>query len=265
VRALNGYHIEGMVTNTDFANALINHPAFVRGELSTSFIDRYFGDGTLEPPAGPEVLHPMVLAAVLVYHSRQTLVRESLRPLCPQVGCMPSVSESRSCVVRAGNGVFRVELRGNPAARRWQVVVDGTGYEVMTPEFEFYRRRLRLQIDGVSHMFRLQYEGSHIRAHFCGVVKTFEVYTPREWELGAYMGREAKAVLEDVLRCPMPGLITAVLVEPGSQVQRGQELVRMESMKMESGVASPCDGRVETILVEPGSVVEADDVLITFG
>jgi propionyl-CoA carboxylase alpha chain len=167
-------------------------------------------------------------------------------------------------VVRAGPDVFRVELEGDPSTRRWRVRVDGSAYDVATPEFEFYRRRLRLDIDGVSQMFRLQYDGSHIRAAFAGVVRTFEVYTPREWELGRFMLRQTGPARENVLRCPMPGLVTALAVAEGAYVQRGQELVRMASMKMESAVASPCDGRVEKIHVEPGSAVETDDVLITF-
>lgn len=62
----------------------------------------------------------------------------------------------------------------------------------------------------------------------------------------------------------MPGMVTAVWVKEGEDVQRGQELVRMESMKMESGIPSPRDGRVEKILVAPGATVQTGDVLITF-
>ncbi|MBI5442606.1 MAG: ATP-grasp domain-containing protein [Deltaproteobacteria bacterium] len=265
VRGLNGYHIEGLVTNTDFANAVLSHPAFVRGELSTNFIRRHFEAGTSDVAPGPEALHPMAIAAVLVYHNRQFLVRESLKAMSPQVGRTRPAPRPHAYVVRAGPDVFRVELEGDPSVRRWQVRVDGSAYDVATPEFEFYRRRLSLRIDGVSQMFRLQYEGSHIRASFCGVVRTFEMYSPREWELGRYMLRQAGPVQENVLRCPMPGLITALSVEEGAYVQKGQELVRMESMKMESAVASPCDGRVEKIHVEPGAAVETDQVLITFG
>jgi propionyl-CoA carboxylase alpha chain len=78
------------------------------------------------------------------------------------------------------------------------------------------------------------------------------------------MRREKKVVPENVLKCPMPGLVTAICVEPGAYVRKGQELIRMESMKMESGVASPCDGQVEEILVNPRQAVETDDILMTF-
>jgi propionyl-CoA carboxylase alpha chain len=63
----------------------------------------------------------------------------------------------------------------------------------------------------------------------------------------------------------MPGLVTAVNVKEGDYVRKGQELIRLESMKMESSVASPCEGTVERIMVSPGQTVDTDEVLIIFG
>lgn len=71
-------------------------------------------------------------------------------------------------------------------------------------------------------------------------------------------------VRENALKCAMPGMTGAVWVKEGEHVRRGRELVRMESIKMETDIASPRDGQVEKILAEPGANVEADDVLITF-
>ena len=137
-------------------------------------------------------------------------------------------------------------------------------YEVITPEFEYYRRRLKLKIDGSYQMFRFQYSDNHIQGFFCGIVRMLEVYTPKEWSLTHYMPREKKVVQENILKCPMPGMVVAVCVSEGSYVRRGDELVRMESMKMESGIASPVDGLVEKILVQPGQTVETDETLLTF-
>jgi propionyl-CoA carboxylase alpha chain len=262
-RALNGCHIEGLVTNVDFANAIVNHPAFIRGELSTDFIEEHFERGVSRTPASRGHLHRLVIAVALVYHNRNRLVTESLKPMSPHVGSTPGLQRTSEYVVRSGEDVLHVTLDA-VGASHWSVRVDDTTYEVLTPEFEFYRRRLKLEIDGVSHMFRLQYEGSHLRAHFAGIVGIYEVYTPREWQLNDYMVRQRTAAEENVLRCPMPGLITAVYVDEGAEVQWGQELLRVESMKMESGIASPCAGRVERVLVKPGSAVETDQILVTF-
>ncbi|BDG61816.1 pyruvate carboxylase [Caldinitratiruptor microaerophilus] len=60
----------------------------------------------------------------------------------------------------------------------------------------------------------------------------------------------------------MPGKILKVLVEPGDEVRKGEQLVVIEAMKMETVITSPADGRVEAVLVHPGEAVEAGDLLI---
>ena len=69
---------------------------------------------------------------------------------------------------------------------------------------------------------------------------------------------------ENVLDCPMPGMVVDVRVEPGERVYRGQELIILESMKMESAVAAPADALVESVNVNPGDAVETGTVLIHF-
>ena len=93
---------------------------------------------------------------------------------------------------------------------------------------------------------------------------TLEIYSPGEWNVQGHMIRKEKTVEKNVLRCPMPGLITDVRVEEGEQIYRGQELMRIESMKMESVIASPCDGLIERVYVSPGNTVESDEELLRF-
>jgi propionyl-CoA carboxylase alpha chain len=264
VRALNGYHIEGIVTNVDFANALLMHPVFAHGEFSTDFIERHFQDGRSysEPPL--ERLHRMAIASALVYHTRQGLVRESLKPMSPLVGSLSHSVESRDYYVKVDQNVFNLHLEGDQVSRQWEVFLDGEPYEVITPEFEYYRRRLVLKINGQSNMFRLQYHENHIKVSFCGTVTTFEIYSPAEWGLAGYMIKKAQQTPDNVLKCPMPGLVTSVYARAGEYARKGQELVRMESMKMETGIASPCDGMIENVLVEAGQTVDVDETLVIF-
>jgi len=64
--------------------------------------------------------------------------------------------------------------------------------------------------------------------------------------------------------CREEGYRVNILVNKGDRVYRGQDLVVIESMKMESGVSSPCDGVVEDVAATVGNAVETDEVLITF-
>ena len=59
-------------------------------------------------------------------------------------------------------------------------------------------------------------------------------------------------------------MVVDVPVKKGDCVTRGQNLVTLESMKMESGVASPVDGTIAEVLVTQGDAVDAGDVLVRF-
>ncbi len=264
VSALNGFHIEGVITNLDFVNAILNHPAFREGDLSTNFIEEHFARAESMNRPDPEKLHYMAIAAVLVYHTRQGLIRDSLRPMSPMVGRSSNSSGHYNYVVRMESDLLDLHLESDRVKRNWTIRVNSKPYSVVTPEFEYYRRRLRLDINGVRHMFRLKYDENHIRVSFCGINRVCEIYTPREWNLAHFMLQGEKAAQENVLKCPMPGMITSIDVEEGAHVRKGQELVRMESMKMETGVAAPIDGQVDKVLVQAGQTVETDQVLITF-
>jgi len=264
VRALNGYHIEGLATNVDFVNAVVDHPAFAGAELSTDFLETHFFEGRSRRAPDQEKIDFMVMAAVLVYHNRQGLVRDSLSPMSPLIGTLPEGRREKRYKVKNEEDVLDVLLEGDRKSRQWRILINGRGYEVVTPEFEFYRRRLKLQINGTSHMFRLRYQENHIQAFFCGVVRLLEIYTPLEWELSKYVLRGMREEIDNLLRCPMPGLIIDVSVAQGDCVRKGQELFRVESMKMQSGIAAPRDGEVKEVFVLPGQAVETNQVLLEF-
>ncbi|MDD5758017.1 MAG: acetyl-CoA carboxylase biotin carboxylase subunit [Desulfobulbaceae bacterium] len=264
VQALNRYHVEGVITNVDFANAILNHPAFIAAEMTTGFIEQHFDEGIAKIAPPKERIEAMVIAATMVYHNRENLMRKSLKPLTTKVGSSAKPKESYSYVVKGDEDIFTVEFQGDPTARLWTFRVNETEYRVISPEFEFFRRRLRLEIDNQSQYFRLQYRHNFIWAAFCGSSRIFEIYTPREWELAHHMPKETSMVRQNELTSPLPGMVVSVLAKSGDRVYRGQDLVVIESMKMESGVSSPCDGTIEEIRTKPGVAVETGDILITF-
>lgn len=64
------------------------------------------------------------------------------------------------------------------------------------------------------------------------------------------------------IKAPMPGLVVNIPVEVGQEVIKGDNLVILESMKMENELKAPRDGRVERINVKVGSSVEQHQTLI---
>lgn len=68
---------------------------------------------------------------------------------------------------------------------------------------------------------------------------------------------------EAVARAPMPGSVIAIAVAVGQTVERGQALVVIESMKMETTISAACDGSVQALHVELGQTFDRDAVLVT--
>jgi propionyl-CoA carboxylase alpha chain len=264
VQAVNGYHIEGVFTNVDFANQVLTHPVFIQGDLSTDFIPTYLLDDSkkLAPPL--DVLHAMATTTTLIYHLRENLVQSALLPLKSRVGVASPPKSHYHYIAKSEADVFHVRLIKDGSDQKWQVTVDDATYHVVTPQLEYYRRRLKLSINGEKFFFRLKYLGNFIMAAFCGVTRTFEIYNPREWELARFMPAPSEKQRENILECPMPGLVVDVKVAEGERVFRGQELVVIESMKMESAVPSPTDGVIESVMVKPGDAVESGMVLFSF-
>src|SRR5262249_45462573 len=88
--------------------------------------------------------------------------------------------------------------------------------------------------------------------------------TVQDHSLEIEVSRHQKADAADPrqLAAPMPGLIVKVTVQPGDTVTRGQNMLALEAMKMETILTAPNDSRVAEVLVSPGTQVEAGDLLI---
>lgn len=61
---------------------------------------------------------------------------------------------------------------------------------------------------------------------------------------------------------PIPGLIASLSATVGSKVAKGEKLLLMEAMKMQTTVYAPCDGIISEVTVEIGDTVESKDLLV---
>jgi pyruvate carboxylase len=73
-----------------------------------------------------------------------------------------------------------------------------------------------------------------------------------------------KADAADLLQvgAPIPGVITALPVNVGSRVAKGEKVLSLEAMKMQTTVYAPADGLIAEIAVKVGDTVEAKDLLV---
>ena len=97
-----------------------------------------------------------------------------------------------------------------------------------------------------------------------GVQAPARVYTEREAELAALMPEKVGADMSKFLLCPMPGLVKAIHVGVGDEVQAGDALAVVEAMKMENVLRAERDGKVQTVNAEPGDSLAVDAVILEF-
>lgn len=114
-----------------------------------------------------------------------------------------------------------------------------------------------LTVAGHSQRVLLAVSGDDIFIHLDGAAYHLRYRHPLD-RLAAQLHGSA----EDIVQAPMPGCIVAIHVNAGDAVSRGQTLLVMESMKMETTIASPRDGVVEAIHFQQGQSFDRDALLV---
>ena len=62
----------------------------------------------------------------------------------------------------------------------------------------------------------------------------------------------------------MPGMVVTVAIQLGDSVKKGQKLLTIEAMKMETTISAERDGKIADVLVKPGSQVSTGDLMLKF-
>jgi acetyl/propionyl-CoA carboxylase alpha subunit len=101
-------------------------------------------------------------------------------------------------------------------------------------------------------------DGDRVHVHLDGETWLLEHRHPL-----ARAAAEAHGAGEDEARAPMPGTVVSLSARPGQAVTRGEPLLVMESMKLETTIAAWRDGVVHEVRVAVGQVFDRDAVLIT--
>ncbi|MDL1910387.1 biotin/lipoyl-binding protein [Chloroflexi bacterium CFX6] len=142
------------------------------------------------------------------------------------------------------------------------VSVDGQTYEV---DFESVSGQpvYSLIVNGRSHESYIQPGDDAWQVLLRGRLYPVKVEDEREKRLRAAAGGGVAETGEFHLKAPMPGLVVAVPVAEGEQVEKGQVLVILESMKMQNELKSPRDGVVNRIRVRAGESVEQKQALLS--
>ena len=255
--ALDSFELEGIGHNIPFLAAVMDHPKFVAGEMTTAFIQEEFPEGF----QGVELSEPdkrrVAAAAAAMY--RVAEIRRS------------RVSGRMDNHERQVGSDWVVQLDGTRlvteiAADRGGATVafsDGTVHRVVS-DWRPGMSLARMEIDGAPMVLKADKITNGFRIRFRGADLPVKVWTPRQAELAALMPERIPPDTSKMLLCPMPGLIVKVDVEEGDEVQEGQPLCTVEAMKMENILRAERQGTVAKINAGPGDSLAVDDVIMEF-
>ena len=249
VAALDRFEIEGLGHNIDFVSAIMQHPRFRSGELTTGFIAEEYPDGFHGAAADEGLIKS--LAAIAGFLS--TAEADRARQVDGQLGgTLPPPSRWQ---IKIGEAVHDIEMDDGA------ILVDGEEFALAMEyipgdrlvEAEVGEDELAVKIAKTRTGFKLTTRGaSHVARVLPGHVA----------HLASHMIEKIPPDLSKFLICPMPGLITAVHVSVGDKVEAGQPLAIVEAMKMENILRAEKAGVVKSINASAGESLAVDAVIL---
>ncbi|HEV2558865.1 MAG TPA: acetyl/propionyl/methylcrotonyl-CoA carboxylase subunit alpha [Microvirga sp.] len=255
-RALDAFAIDGIRHNIPFLSALMQHPRWRSGQLSTGFIAEEFPEGFKAPAPAGEVASRMAAVAAAIDHlmnERKRAITGQMRPGAVRFARERVVmlgSERHEVVVEDGEGGIAVVADGtaSPVVSAWH-----PGQPVWTGTVG--GAPIAVQVRPLLNGMLLSHAGASAEVR---------VYTRREAELAALMPERALADTGKQLLCPMPGLVKAIHVAVGQEVKAGESLCMVEAMKMENVLRAERDGTVAKIHAKEGDSLAVDAVILEF-
>lgn len=142
-----------------------------------------------------------------------------------------------------------------------RVSIDGKVHQI---SFESIRQRLTysLLVDGKSFETNIYQENGRWEVLLRGNRYSVDVVDERERRLRQAAGRSRLVQEKYYLQAPMPGLVIDIPVEEGQEVEEGDVLLILESMKMQNELTSPRQGTVSRIKVEVHENVDRKQTLL---
>ncbi len=261
-RALDAFYIEGIRHNIPFLSALMRHPRWREGRLSTGFIAEEFPNGFQARKPTGELAHLVASVAAAI----DLAMGERRRKISGQMGGRKVTRESRRAVwlddeehrleIKRENDQMHVHFHDTgPDGEHVHTLQSGwkPGDPVWFGTFD--GRHAAVQVRQIPNGFDLAHHGVQVKAW---------VYTGREADAARLMPPKKTADSGKALLCPMPGLVVSIAVIEGQDVKAGETLAVVEAMKMENVLRAERDVLVKKVHAKPGDSLAVDAVIMEF-
>jgi propionyl-CoA carboxylase alpha chain len=245
--ALDQFEIEGIGHNLPFCAALMQHPRWRDGRLSTAFIAEEFPDGFHSPHPDEKAAQRFAVAAALLSHLKETGLNKF----------MATLNDAK--IIRLAGREFEVSVNRNNS-----VTVNGSSLGVVQTTWTAVQKTIAIEFDGHLHTIKLERTPKGYRLRQRGLDVEVEVLSRRVAELAALMPIKKPRDTSNFLLCPMPGLVIALNVKAGDDVHQGQILAIVEAMKMENILRAEKSGRIARLATAVGQSLAVDDIILEF-
>jgi propionyl-CoA carboxylase alpha chain len=249
IAALDRFEIEGLGHNIDFVSAIMQHPRFRSGELTTGFIAEEYPDGFHGATSTPELVKSLAAIAGFV----ATAEADRARHVDGQLG--DTLSPPSAWQVKIGDAVHSVELAED------EIGIDGAVFD-LSMEYTPGDRLIEAEIDGKSLPVKIAKTRGGFKLTTRGASHQVRVLPAHVAHLADYMIEKTPPDMSRYLVCPMPGLLVSLNVVEGDKVEAGQALAVVEAMKMENILRAEKSGVVKSINAKQGESLAVDAIIL---
>jgi len=250
IAALDAFEIVGPGTNIDFVSALMQHPRFRSGELSTGFIAEEYPEGFHGAPASEDLTRTLAAIAAFAATAEADRARRidgqlghRLQPPADwtvRIGGVDHAVNVSTDGLSVDGAALDLAIAYTPGDR--MIAVEDEAGETLHVRIAKTRTGFRLTTRGASHQVR--------------------VLPARAAPYATHLIEKVPPDLSKFLIAPMPGLLVRLDVGEGDKVEAGQPLAVVEAMKMENILRAAKSGTVKAIAAKTGDSLAVDAVIL---
>jgi propionyl-CoA carboxylase alpha chain len=249
VAALDRFELEGLGHNIDFLSAIMQHPRFRSGNLTTGFIAEEYPDGFAGAAASDDLLRNLAGIAGFIACANADRALQIDNQLGDQL------DPPAQWVVAIGGAKHRVEVSEE------SILVDD-GLLDIALEYTPGDRLVIAEIEGKELAVKVARTRTGFRLTTRGASHNAVCLPAHVAPLADHMIEKVPPDMSRFLLCPMPGLVTAIHVEAGTKVEAGQPLAIVEAMKMENILRAEKSGVVKIVHATAGDSLAVDAIIL---
>ncbi len=249
IAALDVFEIEGLGHNIDFVSAIMQHPRFRSGELTTGFIAEEYPDGFHGAATSPDIQGKIAAIAGFITTARADRARRVDGQLAHRLDA------PFDWVVKVGDTRFAVAIDAD------EVTVDGVAVD-LAMEYTPGDRLVEAEVDDELLGVKIEPTRTGLKMTTRGAIHKVEILPASIAHLAQHMIEKTPPDLSRFLICPMPGLLVSLNVKEGDKVEAGQPLAVVEAMKMENILRAEKSATVVKVNAKAGESLAVDAVIL---